>query len=99
MLRVAINLTRLISAESGSGGAGWFGVKAAEALAQQLPCDVLTTAASTPWTFGTGYIGATNGSGNSDFYITTDATHPVDLGHAHIGRVAADAIRKIINGM
>lgn len=28
------------------------------------------------WVSGSGYTGTTNGSGNSDFYISTDSTHP-----------------------
>ena len=45
-----------------------------------------------PWTFGTGYVGATNNSGNSDIYIDTDGVHPTDAGHAHLGSRAAGAI-------
>lgn len=52
--------------------------------------------AGNQWITGTGYIGATNGSGNSDFYIKSDG-HPVDIGHEYIGRRVADCIRGVIN--
>lgn len=45
-----------------------------------------------PWIYGTGRIGATNGSGNSDIYTSADGTHPPDAGHRHLGFRAAQAI-------
>jgi lysophospholipase L1-like esterase len=50
----------------------------------------------TPWISGTGYVGATNGSGNSDLYISSDTIHPSEAGHIHLGRRAASAIRDAI---
>lgn len=47
-----------------------------------------------PWIFGTGYVGATNGSGNSDRAITTDGIHPSDAGHALIAARFAGAFRQ-----
>jgi lysophospholipase L1-like esterase len=56
-----------------------------------IPC---TTDPAGPWLFGTGYEGATNGSGNSDLYISTDFVHPNKAGHAYLGRLCADGIRR-----
>jgi lysophospholipase L1-like esterase len=53
-----------------------------------------TNDAAGPWLFGTGREGATNGSGNTDFYIATDAVHPNDAGNAFLGRLCADGIRR-----
>jgi lysophospholipase L1-like esterase len=49
-----------------------------------------------PWTTGTGYVGATTGTGNGDFYMASDAVHPTDAGHAYHARRMASAIRGII---
>lgn len=38
------------------------------------------------WFTGTGYQGATNGSGNTDFYIWTDNVHPSQAGHEYLAR-------------
>ena len=50
----------------------------------------------TPFTFGTGYVGATNASGDSDFKISADGTHPNDLGHQSIAQRLAAVIRNIL---
>jgi lysophospholipase L1-like esterase len=40
-----------------------------------------------PWIYGTGHVGATNGSGNSDWAIWSgDTTHPSNDGHRWLGR-------------
>lgn len=41
---------------------------------------------------GTGYQGATNGSGNTDEYIWTDGGHPSDKGHRAYGQMMANRI-------
>lgn len=38
-----------------------------------------------PWSYGTGHVGATNGSGPSDFYVYTDGLHPTLPGHIALG--------------
>lgn len=48
------------------------------------------------WISGTGRVGATTGSGNADVMITTDATHPTELGHQLYARRLASEIRRII---
>lgn len=49
---------------------------------------------------GTGYVGATNSSGNSDILIGPDATHPTSpLGHQHLGYRQADGVRTAIRSM
>jgi hypothetical protein len=37
-----------------------------------------------PWFNGTGNVGATNGSGNTDFYTSNDGIHPTDYGAEYI---------------
>ena len=49
-----------------------------------------------PWQTGTGNVGATNGTGNGDFYLASDGVHPIDAGHGYIGRRFATAARSII---
>lgn len=44
------------------------------------------------WVYGTGYEGATNNSGNSDYLVGTDATHPSYAGHEYRGRRQAMAV-------
>ncbi len=36
------------------------------------------------WITGTGYIGSPQGDGNADLYISSDHTHPTDLGHQYL---------------
>ena len=38
------------------------------------------------WESGTGCLGATTGTGNSDFYTGTDTTHPTPLGRQYLAR-------------
>lgn len=41
---------------------------------------------------GTGMIGTTTGTGNSDVYTDTDGVHPPTAGHAYLGRTLADDV-------
>lgn len=52
-----------------------------------------------PWMSGTGYVTATNGSGNSDLYTSDDGIHPSLAGHAYLGARIADAVRVAVNSM
>jgi hypothetical protein len=52
-----------------------------------------------PWTFGTGYTGATNGSGNSDVTIAADGSHPSDLGHVILEQRFVSAYRAALGRM
>jgi lysophospholipase L1-like esterase len=46
------------------------------------------------WVTGTGHLGATNGTGNSDVYVgAADTTHPSEDGHLYLARRYANAIR------
>lgn len=54
---------------------------------------------ASPWTFGTGYVGATNNTGNSDVAIAADGSHPNDLGHAIYGVRAASSVKAILSGI
>lgn len=47
---------------------------------------------------GTGYQGATNGSGNTDEYIWTDGGHPSDKGHRAYGQMMARRIYEWAKG-
>ncbi len=51
--------------------------------------------ASPPWITGTGYVGATNGSGTSDTLISADGSHPNDAGHKVISDRSVTAERAI----
>lgn len=55
--------------------------------------DVQTT---TPWLQGTGYFGATNGSGNSDIYVGPDAVHLMAAGSDYIRARLADKMRLVL---
>lgn len=48
------------------------------------------------WEFGTGFTGATNGTGNSDIYVSSDGVHCLALGHAYRGQRMAHAIRDAV---
>lgn len=53
-----------------------------------------------PWMSGTGYVGATNASGNTDVYIGADAVHPsYPAGHEYLAFRAATAIRTAVQSM
>lgn len=64
-------------------------------LAHFIP--VLT--APSPWNTGSGRVGATTGTGNSDVYTSTDGIHPSNAGHAYLATRIAASIRTIINAL
>ena len=47
---------------------------------------------------GTGKVGSTTGTGNSDWIVDSGGTHPVDAGHEYLGRWRANAIRSLLGG-
>lgn len=49
-----------------------------------------------PWFTGSGRVGATTGSGNSDLYISSDGTHPSQAGHDYLGRRMAEAVSGLL---
>ncbi len=51
------------------------------------------------WTYGTGYVGATNGTDASNIDVAADGTHPTATYAAKIGSRAADGVRWAINDM
>lgn len=51
------------------------------------------------WVFGTGKVGATNGSGNSDVYVSNDGVHPSPDGHDYYARRVAHAFRTKLLGV
>jgi len=52
-----------------------------------------------PYQSGTGYYGATTGTGNSDVTTSQDATHPSNYGHDLIARRLSSDIRRAIARM
>ncbi len=56
----------------------------------------VTTAMPQSWFTGTGRVGTPNGSGNTDFLISSDGVHPSDMGHEWIARRAEAAIRQAL---
>jgi lysophospholipase L1-like esterase len=69
------------------------------AFADSLTYFIPVSTDTPPWFTGTGYQGATNGSGNSDYYVFTDNTHPNETGHGYLARLAAKAIRNTLSGL
>lgn len=53
----------------------------------------------TTWIVGNGKVGATNGSGNSDFMIANDGTHPSPDGHNFLGCMFAEWIVRLFGGV
>lgn len=51
---------------------------------------------ASPWQYGTGRVGATNGTGNTDRGVAADGVHPSDQGHTTIALRMTQAVRKII---
>lgn len=51
------------------------------------------------WCTGTGYEGATNGSGNSDFDRGIDGVHPSYAGHAKLGERMASEVVKFVTSL
>lgn len=51
-----------------------------------------------PVLFGTGRVGATNGSGNTDFYIGADGTHMSNAGALYVAVYIRDKINAILSG-
>jgi lysophospholipase L1-like esterase len=49
------------------------------------------------WITGSGYAGATTGSGNGDRYISNDGVHPNAAGHLYLARRWANAVRALAN--
>jgi lysophospholipase L1-like esterase len=66
-----------------STGAPNMAVYNAECKAAADACGVpyVETAGSNPWTFGSGFVGATTGTGISDVLCDADGTHPTQVGH------------------
>jgi lysophospholipase L1-like esterase len=54
------------------------------------------TNAAGPWFTGTGSTAGAAGNGNCDVYISSDAIHPNDAGHAFLAGRLADDIRRIL---
>jgi hypothetical protein len=63
-------------------------------------CKFAPVSTDTPtWLNGTGRVGATNASGNSDVYVDPDGAHPTLAGNEYLAFRSARAIRGAVNGM
>ena len=49
----------------------------------------------TAWFTGSGCVTATNGTGNTDRYLSSDGVHPTDLGAKYIATRVADSLEEI----
>lgn len=67
-----------------------------DALVFTIPC--ITDPAGS-WFFGTGFQGATNGTGNTDRLIAPDQTHPNPAGHTFLGKMFSNAVTKILRAV
>ena len=54
-----------------------------------------TTQKNVGWITGTGYTGNPQGDGNADLYISSDHTHPTDLGHQYLALRLAERLRAV----
>lgn len=61
-----------------------------------LPCH---TDPLGPWFTGTGYQGATTGTGNCDALISADGVHPNVYGHEYLARKCAIAVSNLLAGL
>ncbi len=68
-------------------------VAAADANTWHIPN---TTDPSGSWITGTGYAGATTGTGNSDVVTSSDGAHPTQWGHDYLARRFAQAVRTLV---
>ena len=59
-----------------------------------IPVPVSTDA--DPWFTGTGFVSAPTGSGNNDFYVSSDEVHGTNSWHAHWAARSATELRRII---
>lgn len=84
------------------GAAGLSGAAAKESAilsAVGTAADILIPQASgagVPWFTGTGKVGATTGSGNSDAYVYSDGIHPTQAGHDYAGYRFAQLFREAL---
>ncbi|ARQ95367.1 hypothetical protein [Bradyrhizobium phage BDU-MI-1] len=63
-------------------------------------CKFVPVSTDTPtWLNGTGAVGATNGSGNSDFYVDPDKAHPNVAGAEYLSFRSAIGIRTAVASM
>jgi hypothetical protein len=101
-------LMLVIGSEAGSTGpsAAIFNMETAVANAVALfndPYCIYIPASQSPaqksFISGTGTVAATNGSGNSDVYVSADAIHTVMAGSNYLAARSTSAILQIINGL
>jgi lysophospholipase L1-like esterase len=96
----------VLGAQAGAGGpnatqiACENAIKAAVTLFDDPLCKFAPVSTDTQtWLNGTGKVGATNGSGNSDVYIDPDGVHPTLAGAEYLAFRSAPAIRAAIASM
>lgn len=96
----------VLGCQAGSAGPNAAQIATESAIAQAVAkfnyplCKFAPVSTDTPsWLNGTGYVGATNGTGNSDVYIDPDHTHPTVAGAEFIAYRSAAAIRTAVLSM
>lgn len=83
----------------GSGAMSGWSTRESELFAA-VDADIFipqATGPGVPWFTGTGRIGSTTGSGNSDVYVYSDTVHPTQAGHDYAGVRFADALREALS--
>lgn len=71
-------------------------LKAAAVDHEMLFVDPVGYPNTTSWVSGNGKVGATNSSGNADYYTSNDGTHPSPDGHKYLGRRVAAELTSLI---
>jgi hypothetical protein len=96
----------VLGCQAGAGGPSAAQIATEKAIAAAVTqfnyplCKFAPVSTDTPtWLNGTGYVGATNGTGNSDVYVDPDHTHPTVAGAEYLAYRSAAAIRAAVQSM
>jgi hypothetical protein len=73
-------------------------IAAFQAWADPFSAFIPVATAASPYLFGTGAVGATNGSGNTDVYLSADVVHPAgEAGCAYYAGRLRDDYRRVLD--
>lgn len=96
----------VLGCQAGAGGPNASQVACENAIAAAVRdfndplCKFVPVSTDSPtWLNGTGAVGATNGSGNSDVYVDTDKAHPTKAGAEFLSFRSAIGIRNAVASM
>lgn len=96
----------VLGCQAGNSGPGASQIATELAIASAVAqtgdylCQFVPVSTDTPtWLNGTGYVGATNGTGNSDVYVDPDHTHPTLAGSEYLAFRSAVGIRQGVANM